>query len=438
MEKEQKNKIFRAAIFFDGTGNNRVNSFKNPTKHGNRTNINTLYESCSIKEKLYIEGIGTKDNEEDSNWAKATGANPFGYTGYSYDDKLEKGLVFLKVYHKLHSTNDIELFVYGFSRGATLARDFAKRALASYPNVKIKVLGIFDTVVSLPFQRPNIHFTEREMEKISRILHLTAINETRKFFPLTSIQSNTGQDSLVKIKNFDTDKVKEIFVPGAHADVGGGYNEGEQKVYLNQMPKSEKDLEKYLERIKNTVRDDFSGNTPFPIWNNLLNTNVEFVGGAFFLSNVISSRQKVLIEMSRVYFEIMAEYTNKYVNEAFFNFSSHITLPSLIKLYEDLDRYLHRNTPTKGPNYDYFNLVDFTHVSSNYGKVESSRSQGNELLNTFDPRLLSIELQNIRRQHPMENLEWMSESRIYGPFGLDVLFVNMPSNDEWHREVLFE
>ncbi|WHT39351.1 DUF2235 domain-containing protein [Myroides sp. mNGS23_01] len=183
MMKNEERQAYRAAVFFDGTGNNKVNARRDPDKFGVITNITRLFEACVVSDKLYVEGVGTLDNEDDSQWAKATGNNPIGYSGYGYDDKLSKGLDFLATFRQTVPNEEVHLLVYGFSRGAALARDFAKRALA-YSNVRIQFLGIYDTVVSLlRLTTPAIHFTNQDMERIDEILHLTAINEARNYFP---------------------------------------------------------------------------------------------------------------------------------------------------------------------------------------------------------------------------------------------------------------
>lgn len=439
-------------FFFDGTGNNAANSLNDPKKYGNITNICRLHRALfgetidspttvsSTREdesyaeaKMYIEGIGTLNGKENSNYAMATGDNPIGYSGYSYADKLAKGLEGLDFLVEHNRHNEIELFVYGFSRGATLARDFAKRALANN-KVKIKFLGIFDTVVSLPLHRPNIHFSDQELNRIDNILHLVAINETRKYFPLTSIFSDHGKDSLVEIKNSNDHKVKEIFVPGAHADVGGGYIKDAENIYLNGIRNTQNALQKKLDKIKSTVTDHFSGNTRFPIWKFLLGSNVSFPHAPLVDYNMASNRSDIPIDMANVYFEVMASHTNSRLNEIIFDFNPNVVNASLLELRNNLTKYIKSNSGDGGPNYDYNSLANFTHISANYGTV--GRSGINQTLNTFDPKILSIEIQSIVEKHPNEKLEWLNEKAIYSNLGIDVIYVNAPNNDEWHRKVI--
>lgn len=438
MKNEQTKQRVTTALFFDGTGNNRTNSMRDSNKFGHLTNINTLFDACTLTDRLYVEGVGTRDNMDDSNVAKGTGENPPGYSGYSYNDKLEKGTGFLKAYQEQHVDDDIDLLVFGFSRGATLARDFAKRALA-YSNVRIKYLGIYDTVVSLLLRRPAIQFTASELQRVDRILHLTAIHEARKYFPLTSLIAHNGATALVDIKNSYSEKVKEIFVPGAHADVGGGYNPGLEYIYLNNVLKEVDDLKVDLAKIRTTVQDQFSGSAHFPIWKDLLGDNIVFKNDSSTASKkkIGSWRSNVAIDMTTVYFEVMATYANAFVNSTIFDFTSSVTIPSLVQLKNEVLNYINSNDPDGGPNYDYAALANFTHISSNYGPIENKAGQVIDY-NTFDAEALRSEIKKTKEENPSINSEWLTEEAILEAFELEAwIDVNAPNNGEWHRKVIY-
>ncbi|MBB1149626.1 MULTISPECIES: DUF2235 domain-containing protein [unclassified Myroides] len=435
MKDEQAKQRVTGSIFFDGTGNNRTNSRRDATKFGNFTSINSLFEACVLADRIYIEGVGTRDNMDDSNWAKATGANPIGYTDYSYSDKLERALNFLKAFQKLHEADDIDLVVYGFSRGATLARDFAKRAL-EYPNIRIRFLGIFDTVVSLIFDSPKIHYTTEELAKIDQILHLTAINEARYYFPLTSIFVEQDNSELVNIKNnVATANIKEIFVPGAHADVGGGYTAGAERLVLNLNKASSDSLLTDWQRMQNTVKDHFENDVQNSIWKSLLASNVT-IEGTEAAANLLTRRDSVSIDMTQVYFEVMASYSNTSANLTIFDFTPSELSPSLAKLKSDLLTYIQSGTPNLGPNYDYENLAYSTHISSNYGKIEST-TDINLTQNTFDLDALKAEIERVKAEHPNENFDSFNLEVIENAFGMSLINVNAPNNKDWHRKVIY-
>lgn len=110
-----------------------------------------------------------------------------------------------------------EIYIFGFSRGAALARIFAAQLAAA--GRAVHFLGVFDTVAatrrsldlnpssypasSVVFENGSIHANVREA------VHLVAIDERRVAFQPTL---------------FNHDKrVHEVWFAGAHSDVGGGY-----------------------------------------------------------------------------------------------------------------------------------------------------------------------------------------------------------------------
>ncbi|MGE3613931.1 MAG: DUF2235 domain-containing protein, partial [Sulfurimonas sp.] len=91
-------------------------------------------------------------------------------------------------------------------------------------SISFRFIGIYDTVAHYGICQANdnedlnLDFQE---EKLGRLVHLIAEDEYRKNFALTHINENAA-------KKFQTKaKMKEIHLPGAHADVGGGYMDKE-------------------------------------------------------------------------------------------------------------------------------------------------------------------------------------------------------------------
>ena len=432
--KDGKKQSYTVALFFDGTGNNSTNSSLDAGKYGEITNIRRLFESCDLPDKLYVEGVGTQNNKGDSSWAKATGNNPPGYEGYAYEDKLQKGMDFLINLLDRHPDQEMILLVYGFCRGATLARDLAKRALA-YAGVRIGYLGVYDTVKSLLFVKPVIHFTAYEMERVDQILHLVGIHEARKFFPLSSIRVRKDESDWIAIENYYTPKEKEIFVPGAHADVGGGYSTGPEYVYLNAFKKDINELKDDLWKTRTTVQDHFSGNLSESIWMSLLGYNVSFQTGLVRF-DLVSKREKVSSDLASVYFEVMASCSNAFLTQEIFRYTSSLSVDHLKELKGDLLAYIISNTPVKGPNYVYEKTSDFTHISANYGKFSLTNGR-NISLNTFDPVELINEIHFVKMAYPKENFSSFNEEMVYDAFDLSLSNVNEPNNDYWQREIVF-
>jgi len=102
-----------------------------------------------------------------------------------------------------------------------LAKEF--RATLSPQPCKPHFLGVWDTVssvgwithpLSLPYTRENAD--------IGAIRHAMAIDERRAFFRVSWFQENEGDD------------IKQVWFPGAHSDVGGGYPEATS--WLSKYP----------------------------------------------------------------------------------------------------------------------------------------------------------------------------------------------------------
>ena len=114
--------------------------------------------------------------------------------------------------------------VYGFSRGAALARTFVNLVnlglRRSQPQLNVRFVGVFDTVGSFglagneydPGQSMYVDGTDAQ-----RIVHLTARHEHRHNFPLTIIPG-----------------IDEEY-PGVHSDVGGSYPPSDEDGRVNHI-----------------------------------------------------------------------------------------------------------------------------------------------------------------------------------------------------------
>ena len=88
------------------------------------------------------------------------------------------------------------------------------------PRTKIHFLGLFDTVNSVgyfetPFDRKK--YLPSVLGTASHVRHAVAIDERRCKFKPALLQ----QDK--KVANSEEEDIKEVFFPGGHGDVGGGW-----------------------------------------------------------------------------------------------------------------------------------------------------------------------------------------------------------------------
>lgn len=263
--EEVKGVKIRFSVFFDGTLNNRANveareqettayrKHKSSGSYDNdKSNVARMEpyiddaEGFDFTQSGYIEGIGTLDLEGDSGRGAALGT---GATGVKA--KVNIGLT--KVVSKIlkiqgldygDTIDELVFDVFGFSRGAAGARYFVHKALhdkvtgrgrnrvvprpmarrlravgfvIENTNVKFNFVGLYDTVASEGINHSN-DTRSLKLDAIARpdvetVVQLAAAAEHRANFSLTTIESAGG-------------KGKEVFLPGVHSDIGGGYRDG--------------------------------------------------------------------------------------------------------------------------------------------------------------------------------------------------------------------
>jgi hypothetical protein len=272
-------------FFFDGTGNN-LDADVGTMQH---SNVARLYQSRLSDDKskglfsFYIPGLGTyfKDIGDPGNTTRGKGMGHRGQDRLDWAFKKFDEAVKAAEARAQNPTNkirSINVNVFGFSRGATAARAFVRDLEGkcnaqgtgyvlkngSYP-VEVTFLGIFDTVASvgMPMSANNTPgaksagamSTETAMANSRRIiemafgepgadpapgdfdghaswadgleipspklvkscLHMVAGHELRNSFPVDSALQGTRYP----------EGTAEMVYPGAHSDVGGGYQPGE-------------------------------------------------------------------------------------------------------------------------------------------------------------------------------------------------------------------
>ena len=189
------------AVFIDGTKNDQTDV--------NPTNILKMHRSVAPEAtSLYFRGLG---NEFDNEGLLGLAGRLFGGAfGAGADDKMDA------VYAALSAAwqDGDRLFIFGFSRGAAIARRVAAKVAKYGLNgrvANVALLGCFDTVASfgIPGNDWNLFMDFHVAPNVMRARHAVAEHETRDMFPVTLMNQS--------------DRLEEVWFRGDHSDVGGGH-----------------------------------------------------------------------------------------------------------------------------------------------------------------------------------------------------------------------
>jgi len=191
---------------------------------------------------FYENGVGTGENSP----AKRGIGNA---NGYGIERRLITMMNLLQTYLRDHPGEPVDII--GFSRGAASARVFANMLEKKSPCVKIRFLGLFDTVAQIGVPNEfNYQFgydLSVNVNLIGFTAHAVAQNEYRSLFPLTSISSMYDQGFLLTSvfgpAEYSPDEFMEISgcnywekpFAGAHSDIGGGYQNTRNLTALTWM-----------------------------------------------------------------------------------------------------------------------------------------------------------------------------------------------------------
>ncbi len=161
----------------------------------------------STQESFYYSGVGTRGNWFIQKF-NALFAPPYGDMSDIIADANEDLSKFDK--------NDIEIYIFGFSRGAAIARRFASQL---NPEYKVKFLGVFDTVAATrgsldlksdTYPSSGVVFENGTLSNhVEKAVHLVSIDEKRIAFQPTLFNKDN--------------RVLEVWFAGVHSDIGGGY-----------------------------------------------------------------------------------------------------------------------------------------------------------------------------------------------------------------------
>jgi uncharacterized protein (DUF2235 family) len=261
-------------VFFDGTGNNMM--AEPADRHTNVAKLYLSYQETSTS-RIYVEGVGTKAvSGSDGQFVQDTslfglgmGLGPYGGEARLKEARDRVWGALQKYHAEYGQAEKVIVDVFGFSRGAMLARHFVNMVRAGLPDltqspvsgqsrifpdlreaettsappspfafapegqplyprleaeVRVRFLGIFDSVGSFYWPGNNDEgFINGNLAEGSAdfVYHPVASDEIRHNFPLTSIAPGLSA-------GFE----ETLF--GVHSDIGGGYGKEPERFFLGQ------------------------------------------------------------------------------------------------------------------------------------------------------------------------------------------------------------
>lgn len=281
-------KVLHFSVFFDGTGNNRAQERAKPVERRALSNVAKLFDAhedaLSNAYRLYVPGVGTPYPDIGD-----TGGTMGGAIGRGADARIERALNLLNA--ELDKTPAaqklllINVTVFGFSRGAAQARAFMRDLAALctqgqggawvYRGIPLRIAfaGLFDSVCSAYESLRQAAFTTngghngwaegmRLPDMVEQTVHMVAAHEGRIRFPLDS----------TRIRAAYPDNTIEVWYPGVHSDVGGGYSplyQGRQNTisrfalnHMHALGFSAGVLFKRLDAVDPELQDEFSKDDP--------------------------------------------------------------------------------------------------------------------------------------------------------------------------------
>jgi len=203
-------------ISHDGTDNNYDDMMSDT---GFATNPGILANELVVEgpnvRRFYIPGIGTEDGEGKLNSATGLGGQERVRDTYDRVSKYMSDILL-----NVNKNAEFVMVYTGFSRGAATISEFSNyfaENVSSNINYRNGGMLLFDRVYSMGVGGNDIDmgYHKRLPSDMGYALHITANDESRRFFPLASIAPNS-----IGMLNGNW---REIGIPGAHSDIGGNY-----------------------------------------------------------------------------------------------------------------------------------------------------------------------------------------------------------------------
>lgn len=241
----------KVGIFLDGTGNHRVNDVR--SEDGSLTNVAKLHDAFEGQVRIYEPGVGTRKlspeemalvksgQAEKTDLYKQDGNGLWSDNnalklGTAYDTSGENqviaqanaAMVKLEKYIANNPNVEIEVDMFGFSRGAAATRHLANEIAdlqQAHPNVSINFIGLYDTVAAIGLANHDNGDLRLDLpvDITNKVYQQVAAHENRESYTSESIKFEDGTSP----PNFE-----EKVAAGAHADMGNGYKHKETEWLL--------------------------------------------------------------------------------------------------------------------------------------------------------------------------------------------------------------
>jgi hypothetical protein len=268
---------------------------------------------------VYIEGAGTEDDKDDSLLGYALGVSMPLISKTGVRAKVEKGIYEAvdKINEKVGDKNKIidllTIDVFGFSRGAAGARncihevlDTGKKPIKGrlvekgyeLNKVEISFAGLYDTVSACGL---GVALDKSDVSK----LKLNAVANAKKVVQLAAADEHRKNFSLTDIMSAGRNKGLQLFLPGVHSDIGGGYrapNTGkpseDQRIYRSVV---KSDIEKEKRRLIESgwYKENEIAIKSYPIYEGIDTHMLEV------------TRAKISNEYRKIPFNLMAEHAKE-------------------------------------------------------------------------------------------------------------------------------
>lgn len=191
------------AIFFEGTGQGVPGKF---------TNVTRLHDACRSgdSQKLHlVPGLGTRFG------AFAAGK----IAGLDWRAAFADARRWFEANYRTVPADGIgtTVYLFGFSRGALLARHFT--AWLDKLGVSVEYLGLWDTVDSVA----GLDVSEECPGNVRLARHAIARDEQRRFFRPVPLTDSSRRSVGVGATASSRRQVVQMLFPGVHSDVGGLY-----------------------------------------------------------------------------------------------------------------------------------------------------------------------------------------------------------------------